>query len=61
MLNDEDHGDCGSVTEHTIDCVAFALADLFKSDNSRFDRDRFTHACLPGSNVRAKTAHLKAS
>ena len=35
------------------------LADMFRSDNGLFNRDRFLHACLPGSNVKAKTAHLK--
>jgi hypothetical protein len=36
------------------------LADTFKRDNSLFDDYRFKFACQPGSNVRAKTAHLKA-
>ena len=36
------------------------LADMFKADNGLFDRERFMHACRPGSNVKAKTAHLKA-
>jgi hypothetical protein len=37
------------------------LADMFRADNDRFDRGRFLHACLPGSNVKARTAHLKVS
>ena len=36
-----------------------ALATMFDRDNSLFDKVRFLHACLPGSNVKAKTAHLK--
>ena len=36
------------------------LADMFRKDNPLFNRDRFLCACLPGANVKAKTAHLKA-
>lgn len=43
------------------DDIRAELADMFKADNSAFDRDRFLFACKPGSNVRAKTAHLKAA
>lgn len=35
------------------------LAEAFERDNPRFDIIRFMHACRPGANVRAKTAHLK--
>lgn len=37
------------------------LADMFAADNPRFDRGRFLHACMPGSNVKARTAHLKVA
>jgi len=36
------------------------LADMFASDNPRFDRERFLAACAPGANVRARTANIKA-
>ena len=36
------------------------LADMFQADNPQFVRNRFLHACQPGNNVKAKTAHLKA-
>ena len=38
--------------------VKGGLAVLFGLDNSSFDESRFLHACKPGSNVRARTAHL---
>jgi hypothetical protein len=31
-----------------------ALADLFRDGNSRFDRNRFLRACVPGANVRVR-------
>lgn len=37
------------------------IATMFARDNSRFIYDRFEHACKPGSNVKAKTAHLKVA
>ena len=43
----------------SVDWLANELAFLFLTDNPRFDRERFLHACKPGSNVKAKTAHLK--
>ena len=47
---------CGA---HAAPMLVDMLAAMFKADNSRFDYQRFEHACQPGSNVRAKTAHLK--
>jgi hypothetical protein len=32
------------------------LADMFARDNGQFKRDRFERACVPGANVRARTA-----
>lgn len=32
------------------------LEAMFSVDNSAFKRDRFREACLPGRNVRARTA-----
>jgi hypothetical protein len=40
--------------------TAATFADMLQHDNPRFDRSRFLHACKPGSNVKARTAHLKA-
>lgn len=37
------------------------LADLFASDNGRFNRERFLAACRPGANVRARTNYKLAS
>jgi hypothetical protein len=31
------------------------LADMIETDNDLFKRDRFTRACKPGANVRART------
>jgi hypothetical protein len=46
---------------HAIDCVMFELADMFARDNGQFKRDRFERACVPGANVRARTATMPAS
>ena len=35
------------------------LADVFYRDNPKFNTARFENACLPGQNVKARTAHLK--
>jgi hypothetical protein len=43
-----------------VERVRNELADMFMGDNCLFDRNRFLHATIPGSNVKAKTAHLKA-
>jgi hypothetical protein len=40
--------------------IAGEFADMLGRDDPRFDRDRFIHACVPGANVRARTAHIKA-
>lgn len=32
------------------------LADMFTADNANFKRVRFTQACQPGANVRARNA-----
>jgi len=42
------------------DDICVHLSDMFAEDNSLFNSSRFLHACLPGSNVKAKTAHRKA-
>ena len=39
-----------------VQCAIDELADLFAKDNGAFDRDRFIRACVPGANVRARTA-----
>jgi hypothetical protein len=31
------------------------LADMFAADSSQFKRERFTNACQPGANVRARS------
>jgi hypothetical protein len=36
------------------------LSIMFRGDNGIFQADRFGFACNPGSNVKAKTTHLKA-
>lgn len=46
--------------EHTaamdaIDAVVKELANVFAGDNGQFDRERFTRACVPGNNVRARS------
>jgi methyl coenzyme M reductase alpha subunit len=38
-----------------IAVVVDELADIFAADNSRFGRDRFERACVPGANVRARS------
>lgn len=49
-----------SVTRLEVwDEVRRALAYTFKEDSARFNEARFIVACLPGRNVRARTAHLK--
>ncbi len=49
-----------SVTRLEVwDNVRRALAYTFKADSSRFNEARFIVACLPGRNVKARTAHLK--
>ena len=37
------------------DCVN-ELATMFARDNGAFDAERFKRACIPGNNVRARTA-----
>ncbi len=37
-----------------ITVVVDELADVFAADNGMFKRDRFTRACEPGANVRAR-------
>jgi hypothetical protein len=32
-----------------------AIASTLARDNDRFDKERFSRACLPGANVRART------
>ena len=54
-------GDLDGSAQQMWNSVCDELADTFKRDNGNFDRARFKHACLPGSNVRAKTAHLKTA
>jgi hypothetical protein len=39
------------IMAHTMIC----LADMIETDNDLFKRDRFTRACKPGANVRART------
>lgn len=41
------------------DCCVSELADTFAQDNPKFQRGRFVAACVPGADVRARTAHLK--
>ena len=36
------------------DVTVSRLAHAFASDNGAFSRDRFTRACEPGANVRAR-------
>jgi hypothetical protein len=36
--------------------IAGDFADMLGRDNPRFDRERFIRACVPGANVRARTA-----
>lgn len=40
---------------HDWQTIREELSDLFKSDNSQFDRERFDRACIPGNNVMART------
>jgi hypothetical protein len=35
--------------------IVRALTNLFASDNGQFKRERFTNACQPGANVRARS------
>ena len=42
-----------AINQH--ECVIGMLADMFAADNSQFKRERFTNACQPGANVRART------
>jgi hypothetical protein len=35
--------------------IASDFADMLASDNANFQRDRFLRACVPGSNVRARS------
>jgi hypothetical protein len=42
-----------AVKQH--ECVIGMLADMFAADNSQFKRERFTNACQPGANVRARS------
>jgi hypothetical protein len=35
--------------------IAACFADMLASDNANFQRDRFLRACVPGSNVRARS------
>ena len=37
--------------------IAAEFAEMLGKDNPRFDRDRFERACVPGANVRARTAN----
>ena len=41
------------------DLLIERFADALARDNHLFDRSRFVLACKPGSNVKARTAHLK--
>jgi hypothetical protein len=47
-INDDQH--------KGIDRSISELADTFARDNGSFDRDRFKRACVPGANVRARSA-----
>jgi hypothetical protein len=47
-INDDQH--------KGIDRSISELADAFARDNESFDRDRFERACVPGANVRARSA-----
>ena len=49
--------------ENTYDVtpVEEAFCEFFRDDNPRFDEARFRHACTPGANVKARTAHLKSA
>jgi len=38
------------ITQHALANLAESLADMFKSDNSNFDRSRFMDACGLGDN-----------
>ena len=42
-----------AINQH--ECVIGMLADMFAADNSQFKRERFTNACQPGANVRARS------
>lgn len=48
---------CGD--QSTRDYIAREFADMLQQDNPQFTRNRFLLACKPGSNVRARTAHLR--
>ena len=37
------------------DAMVAAFSYFFRTDNSRFDQDRFERACCPGANVRARS------
>jgi hypothetical protein len=47
------HLRCDAINQH--ECVIGMLADMFAADNSQFKRERFTNACQPGANVRARS------
>jgi hypothetical protein len=44
----------GKPTVRQWDMTVARLAELFASDNAKFDRERFKAACHPGANVRAR-------
>lgn len=41
--------------QHGVWVLIGGLAEVFKRDNSGFDRDRFMRACVPGANVKARS------
>jgi hypothetical protein len=45
---------CDPAKRNQWESVRNELADMFARDNGQFKRDRFMHACEPGSNVRAR-------
>ena len=67
VLQDCHPKEYGLAHSHAAEQWAFTLktmADMFAHDNGAFDHDRFKRACVPGANVRARTArqcHLNCS
>jgi hypothetical protein len=47
------HLRCDAINQH--ESVIGMLADMFADYNSQFKRERFTNACQPGANVRARS------
>jgi len=53
-----DHdGPASDLVRAGINVARNELADTFAADNGKFKRERFIAACVPGANVKARTAY----